>query len=84
MTTPRPLGLLDRDVELVEEYKYLGVNIDNQLNWRTNSTAVHKNGCSRLYFLRRLRSFNVCSKTLEMFDQSVVLKLKSPLPVLPT
>lgn len=48
MTTPRPLGILDRDVELVEEYKYLGVNIDNQLNWRTNSTAVHKKGCRRL------------------------------------
>ena len=27
---------------------------------------------SRLYFLRKLRSFNVCSKMLEIFRQSVV------------
>ena len=27
---------------------------------------------SRLYFLRKLRSFNVCSKMLEIFYQSVV------------
>ena len=31
-----------------------------------------KKGQSRLYFLRRLRSFNVCSKMLCMFYQSVV------------
>lgn len=29
-TTPRPLSILDRDVELVEVYRHLGVTIDNQ------------------------------------------------------
>lgn len=56
----------------MEDYKYLGVNIDNGLNWKTNRLAVYKKGMSRLYSLRKLRSFNVCSRKLEMFYQSVV------------
>lgn len=47
--TPETLRILDRDVEFVEEYKYLGVTIDNQLNWRANSMTVYKKGCSRLF-----------------------------------
>ena len=34
--------------------------------------TVYKKGLSRLYFLRKLRSFNVCSKMLEIFYQSVL------------
>ena len=34
--------------------------------------AVYKKGLSRLYFLRRLRSFNVCNRMLQMFYESVV------------
>ncbi|KAI5104912.1 hypothetical protein C0J45_4584 [Silurus meridionalis] len=29
---------------------------------------------SRLYFLRRLASFNICKKLLQMFYQSIVVK----------
>ena len=71
-TAPQPLRVLGEDVELVKEYKYLGVSIDNRLNWKTNINAVYKKGMSRLFFLRKLRSFNVCSKMLEMFYQAVV------------
>ena len=46
--------------------------IDNKLDWKSNTEAVYKKGMSRLYFLRKLRSFNVCSKMLEIFYQSVV------------
>ncbi|KAM4536419.1 uncharacterized protein PAE49_021037 [Odontesthes bonariensis] len=64
-TAPKPLCVLGEDVAVVD-YKYLGVHLDNGLNWRTNTDAVKK-GMSRLYFLRKLRSFNVCSELLEMF-----------------
>ncbi|XP_060897819.1 uncharacterized protein LOC132977298 [Labrus mixtus] len=37
-----------------------------------HTEAVYKKGQSRLYFLRKLRSFNVCSKMLSMFYQTVV------------
>ena len=42
------------DVEIVQSYKYLGVVLDNKLEWSTNTEAVYKKDLSRLYFLRRL------------------------------
>ncbi|KAI3368493.1 hypothetical protein L3Q82_025503, partial [Scortum barcoo] len=56
----------------VEDFKYLGVVIDNRLDWKSNTEAVYKKGMSRLYFLRKLRSFNTGSRMLEIFYQSVV------------
>lgn len=38
---------------------WLYINIDNRLNWKTDSLAVHKKEVSRLYFLRKPRSFDV-------------------------
>ncbi|MPV02341.1 DUF1891 domain-containing protein [Escherichia coli] len=71
-TAPLPLRVLGEEVVMVEDYKYLGVSIDNRLNWKTNINAVYRKGMSRLFFLRKLRSVHVCSKMLEMFYQSVV------------
>ena len=62
-------------VEVVNNYKYLGVHMDNKLDWSANIDAIYRKGQSRLYFLRRLRSFNVCSKLLRMFYQSVVASI---------
>ena len=56
----------------MDSYKYLGVVLDNKLEWTTNMGAVYKKGLSRLYFLRRLRSYNVCNRMLQMFYESVV------------
>ncbi|TWW55995.1 hypothetical protein D4764_09G0010450 [Takifugu flavidus] len=52
--------------------RFLGVQLDNKLEWSTNTDAVYKKAMSRLYFLRRLRSFSVCSRMLHMFYQSVM------------
>ncbi|KAL3050872.1 hypothetical protein OYC64_001194 [Pagothenia borchgrevinki] len=71
---PLPRCILGEEVAVVEDYKYLGVHLDNGLKWRINTDAVYKKGMSRLYFLRKLRSFNVCSKMLEIFYQSVVAR----------
>ena len=54
------------DFDIVDSYKYLGVVLDNKLEWTTNTETVYKKGLSRLYFLRRLRSFNVCNQMLQM------------------
>ena len=67
-----PVSIEGVSVEVVNTYKYLGVHIDNKLDWSANVDAIYKKGQSRLYFLRRLRSFNVCNKLLRMFHQSVV------------
>jgi len=42
-------------------------------NWtRQHTSHLYRTTQSRLYFLRRLRSFNICNKLLGMFYQSVV------------
>ena len=50
--------------------KYPGVHHDNRLDWDTE--AVYRKGQSRLHFLRKLGTFNVCGKMLHIFYQSVV------------
>lgn len=41
----QPLKIQPQDIEVVEDYKSLGVHIDSKLNWKTNANAVHKKGC---------------------------------------
>ena len=64
----QPLSICGRDVEPVEDFKYLGVTINHSPDWRSYTGAVYRKGMSRLYFLRKRRSFNVCSKMLEIFS----------------
>ena len=66
------ISILGEEVEVVEGYRYLGVHLDNRLDWKCNTEAVYRKGQSRLYFLRKLRSFNVCRNKLRVFWQSVV------------
>lgn len=59
-------------IEVVPTYKYLGVHLDCKLDWSVHANAAYKKGQSRLYFLRRLKSFDVCRDMLYLFYQSVV------------
>lgn len=68
---PSPVCIGGINVEIVKSYKYLGVELDNKLEWSTNTEAVYKKGLSQLYFLWKLRSFNGCNRTLKMFYQTV-------------
>ena len=59
------ISILGEQVEVVvvEGYRYLCVHHDNRLDcWTCNSEAVYRKGRSTLYFLRKLRSFNVQCK----------------------
>ncbi|KAI4897881.1 hypothetical protein NFI96_029587, partial [Prochilodus magdalenae] len=67
-----PISIKGVSVDTVEDYKYLGVHIDNKLDWAKNTDALYRKGQSRLYFLRRLRSFNICRTMLRIFYESVV------------
>ena len=44
-------------IEIVRSYKYLGVHLNNKLDWSVHSAALYKKGQSRFFLLRRLRSF---------------------------
>ncbi|TWW54295.1 hypothetical protein D4764_0109520 [Takifugu flavidus] len=71
---PRPVQI---GTEEVQTYKYLGLWLDNRLDWTSNTRQLYKKTQSRMYFLRRLRSFNICRKLLWMFYQSVVASILS-------
>ncbi|KAI4877530.1 hypothetical protein NFI96_027121, partial [Prochilodus magdalenae] len=68
----QPISIKGVDVEVVRSYRYLGVHLDERLDWSVNTDIVYKKAQSRLYFLRRLGSFGICQKLLLMFYQSVV------------
>ena len=46
--------------------------LDNKLEWSANIEAVYRRGQSRLFFLRLLRSFNVCSDMMCMFYHTII------------
>ena len=41
------------DIEVVSVYKYLGVHLNNKLDWSRDTDALYKKGQSRLHLLRR-------------------------------
>ena len=55
---------------MVEGYKCMDVHLDNTK--KCNTEAFYHEGQSRFYFLRRLRSLNVCSKIMHIFYKSAV------------
>ncbi|KAI4894872.1 hypothetical protein NFI96_019185 [Prochilodus magdalenae] len=52
--------------------KYLGVHLNNKLDWTDNTPALYKKGQSRLHLLRRLRSFGVQGALLRTFYDVVL------------
>ncbi|TWW70659.1 hypothetical protein D4764_17G0001420 [Takifugu flavidus] len=62
-----PVNIQGLDIEIVEEYKYLGVHLKNKLDWTHNTDALYKKGQSCLHLLSRLRSFGVCRSLLWTF-----------------
>ncbi len=67
-----PVNIQGTDIEMVTSYKYLGVRLNNRLDWTDNTTALYKKGQSRLYLLRKLRSFGVQGALLKTFYDTVV------------
>ncbi|XP_076843384.1 E3 ubiquitin-protein ligase TRIM47-like isoform X1 [Brachyhypopomus gauderio] len=68
----QPVSIDGVNVEMVKAYKFLGVHLDERLDWSVNTDHLYRKAQSRLYFLRRLASFRICQKLLLMFYQSVV------------
>ncbi|KAI3377103.1 hypothetical protein L3Q82_000302 [Scortum barcoo] len=69
---PEPVNILGMDIDVVKSYKYLGVHLNDSLDWSDNTNALVKKGNSRLFLLRRLRSFGVQGPLLRTFYDSVV------------
>ncbi|TWW76569.1 hypothetical protein D4764_13G0012310 [Takifugu flavidus] len=69
---PAPVNILGTVVNVVKSFKYLGVHLNNNLDWTHNTDPLVKKGNSRLFLLRRLRSFGRQGPLLRTFYDSVV------------
>ena len=67
-----PVFIKETPVEMVTEYKYLGMFIDSNLNWNFNTQKIAAKANQRIFFLRKLNTFNVSSHILYLFYQSVI------------
>ena len=67
-----PVVIQDTDVENVQYYKYLGVNVQNNLKWDKHVKEVQKKVNKRYYFVRCLANLNVDRLLITLFYNSVV------------
>ena len=59
-------------MERVSSFRFLGVNIQDNLKWKTNTTTVVKKAQQRLHFLRVLRSYHLRQDLLVSFYRCAV------------
>ena len=69
---PKPVYVKGEAVEKIETYKYMGVVFDSKLNLKENINSVLKKVNTRMYCLRKLRSFGVNSGMLVTFYNAVI------------
>ncbi|TWW73507.1 hypothetical protein D4764_15G0009010 [Takifugu flavidus] len=55
---PVPVNILGMDVNVVKSFKYLGVHLNNNLDWTHSTDTLIMKGTRRLFLLRRLRKVN--------------------------
>ena len=69
---PDLIGIKENDVERVETFKYLGIELDNKLTWKQNTYSIVKKTKPCLHCLRKLRTFNVHNTLLQLFYTSII------------
>ncbi|KAI4900990.1 hypothetical protein NFI96_032983 [Prochilodus magdalenae] len=67
-----PLHVGGSAVEVVSNYRYLGVHLSNNLTWSNTTSSLVRKAHQRLYFLRRLRRAGLGSSVLTSFYRCVV------------
>ncbi len=67
-----PLMISGTSVERVSSFKYLGVNISEDLTWTAHIQTQVKKARQRLYHLRQLRKFRVSPAILKTFYSGAI------------
>lgn len=70
--SPNPTLLNGEPIQSVTEYKYLGVVLDHKLRWDVWSEKVNAKSQQRMFFLRKLLSFNVGNRMVKMFYHAFI------------
>ena len=67
-----PVTINDKDIEVVDEYKYLGTILDSKLSWNSNTNSVYKKCKQRLHLLWKLKHFKIDQTILMLFYRSFI------------
>ena len=68
----QPIFIKSQEVEIVSEYKYLGVFIDKDLQWNAHTKHVQYKMNQRMYFLSTLSKFHVDKTICTLFYKSLI------------
>ncbi|KAK7909723.1 hypothetical protein WMY93_014407 [Mugilogobius chulae] len=68
----QPLTLNGQQVEQVDSFRYLGIEMDNCLNFGSHVDSVFKKAQQRLHLLRKLRAFGVTKDILTQVYTSLI------------
>ena len=66
------IRLGDYDITRTKSYKLLGVWLDDDFKWKTNTEYLTKRAAKRLYFLKNLKSYGAPANDLLGFYCSVI------------
>jgi len=70
--THNKLNIKGEEVEHVHEYKYLRSIIDSKLSWTSNTERICNKARQRLYFVRKLKKFDINSCLIRKFYECTV------------
>ena len=73
----RPIQIESENVEKVDNFKYLGTVLDKDAKFRGHVDLTCKKANQRMYLIRKLKSFSVEGKVLELVYRSLVESILS-------
>ena len=59
-------------IERVTSYKLLGLWIDDNMKWNTNTEKIVKKAAKRLFFLKVLKSYGASTSDMKKFYTAVI------------
>ncbi|KAF7701766.1 hypothetical protein HF521_001049, partial [Silurus meridionalis] len=71
-STLLPLTISNIPVSPVENFKFLGTTISQDLKWESNINSILKKAQQRMYFLRQLRKYSLPQELLIQFYTAVI------------
>lgn len=70
-----PLLMEDKEIEQVDDFKYLGLTFDNKIRWTSHIESIIGRVKPRLYMYWRYASFGATQEQLRLIFDSMILSL---------